>query len=60
MAKLKKPAQVGNTVFSVGVSERAVIERAQREYDYQHSPEAVEERRKRLNNFLRRVKGKTP
>jgi hypothetical protein len=38
-AKLTKPAQVGNTVFGVGVKERTVIERAQREHDYQQTPE---------------------
>ena len=37
--KLDKPAQVGNTSFGVGVSERHVIERAQREYDYRQRPE---------------------
>lgn len=53
--KLKKPAQVGNTIFGKGVSERLVIERAQREYKYQHTPEAEAARRKRFNAFLRRV-----
>ncbi len=32
--KLDKPAQVGGTVFHEGVSERMVIDRAQREWDY--------------------------
>jgi hypothetical protein len=37
--KLTKPAQVGNTIFGVGVDERMVIERAQREHDYMQTPE---------------------
>lgn len=36
--KLTAPAQIGNTIFGVGVSERLVIERAQREHDYQQTP----------------------
>ena len=32
--KLTKPAQIGNTIFCVGVSECLVIERAQHEYEY--------------------------
>lgn len=43
-AKLTKPAQVGNTVFGVGVKERMVIERAQREHEYQQTPERKAER----------------
>lgn len=31
---LEKPAQVGNTIFGIGVSERLVIERAQREHGF--------------------------
>lgn len=41
--KLKKEAQIGATIFHVGVSERLVIKRAQREYEYQHSPERLKQ-----------------
>ncbi len=44
--KLKKEAQIGNTIFHKGVSERLVIQRAQREYDYQNTPEMLAERKK--------------
>jgi hypothetical protein len=33
--KLKKEALIGNTVFHKGVSERLVIQRAQRDYERQ-------------------------
>jgi hypothetical protein len=36
--KLTKPAQVGHTRFGVGVGEQLVIDRAQREYEYQMDP----------------------
>jgi hypothetical protein len=42
--KLEKPAMVGNTRFGEGVSERLVIDRAQREYEYQVTPEKEAER----------------
>jgi len=32
MDKLTKPARVGNTIFNIGIDERAVIECAQRNY----------------------------
>ena len=32
MAKLTKPAKIGNTVFNIGVDESAVIKCAQRNY----------------------------
>jgi hypothetical protein len=50
-AKLTKPAQVGNASFGVGVKERLVIERAQREYEYQQRPENEAERLKRAEAF---------
>lgn len=40
MAKLTKPARIGATVFGVGVDERLVIERAQREYEYREAERA--------------------
>lgn len=43
--KLKKEAQIGSTIFHVVVSERIVIKRAQREYEYQNSPEKLAERK---------------
>lgn len=45
--KLTKPALVGNTRFGVGVGARLVVERAQREYEYQVTPEKEAERIKR-------------
>jgi hypothetical protein len=41
--KLKKEAQIGTTIFHKGVSERLVIQRAQREYEYWHDPERVKQ-----------------
>lgn len=49
--KLNKPAQVGNTRFSIGVSERLVIERAQREHEYQNTPEKEAERLQKIKDF---------
>lgn len=49
--KLTQPAQVGNTIFGVGVDERMVIERAQREHSYQQTPEKEAERIKRVHAF---------
>ena len=49
--KLTKPAQIGNTIFGVGVDESMVIERAQREYAYQHTQEREVERLKRVEAF---------
>lgn len=37
--KLAKPAKVGAATFGVGVSERMVIEAAQRQYEYSLNPE---------------------
>lgn len=51
MSKLTKAAQVGNTIFNVGVDERMVVERAQREHDYQQTPEKEAERIKRVHAF---------
>lgn len=51
LSKLTKPALVGNTRFGVGVSERMVVERAQREYEYQVTPEKEAERMKRVEAF---------
>lgn len=53
--KLEKPAQVGNTRFSAGVSERLVIERAQREYEYQNTPEKEMERLKNIESSWKPV-----
>lgn len=49
--KLTKVAQVGNTVFHVGVSESLVIERAQREYEYEQTPEWQALRKRQLTEF---------
>jgi hypothetical protein len=48
---LKKSAQVGGTIFGVGVKERLVIERAEREFEYQQRPENEAERLKRAEAF---------
>ena len=53
--KLTKPAQVGNGRFGIGVSERLVIERAQREYQYQNTPEREAERIKRVDEFMNKI-----
>jgi hypothetical protein len=50
--KLTKVAQVGNTVFHVGVSEQHVIQRAQREYEYEQTPERQALRKERLTEFF--------
>jgi regulator of replication initiation timing len=50
--KLTKIAQVGNAVFHVGVSERLVIERAHRQYEYEQTPERVAKRTEQLTEFL--------
>jgi len=34
MAKLMQPAKIGNTIFNIGVDEKAVIECAQRNYKH--------------------------
>ena len=52
---LTKPAQVGGTRFGVGISERTVIERAQREYEYQTTPEKEAERMTRFRSFVQTV-----
>lgn len=49
--KLTKHAQIGNCVFHPGVSERLVVERAQREYEYQNTPEKEAERLAKLRAF---------
>jgi hypothetical protein len=59
-AKLTKPAWVGNTSFAPGVSERLVIERAQREYEHQQKPEQIAERERLLDTFVRVVNGPHP
>ena len=53
--KLTKPAQVGNGVFRVGVSERLVIERAQREYEYQNTPERLADRQAKFDRFMHEI-----
>lgn len=55
--KLTKPAMVGNTSFGIGVSARLVIDRAQREYEYQHTPEKEAERLARVRAFIDEVNG---
>lgn len=51
--RLKKPAQVGNTLFGIGVNEYSVIERAQREAVYQQRPEFEAVRINAANRLLR-------
>lgn len=51
--KLTKPAQVGNTIFGVGIDERTVIERAQREHDYRQRPSHEAVRISQSNAILR-------
>ena len=50
--KLTKIAQVGNGVFHIGVSERLVIERAEREYEYEQTPERQAARKEKLEQFI--------
>lgn len=57
---LTKPAQVGNGIFEVGVPERLVIERAQREYEYQQTPEKEAERMAKLKRFQEAAAALTP
>jgi len=52
--KLKKPAQIGSTIFGVGIDWRTVIERAQREYVYQKKPEITAARLRKLKRFINR------
>lgn len=52
LGTLTKPAQVGNTIFHAGIAERTVIERAQREYEYQQTPEKEAARLKRVHAFV--------
>lgn len=54
--KLKKPAQVGNTIFGKGVSERLVIDRAQREYVYRQKPEVDARRVKKFRAFVAQMR----
>lgn len=54
--KLTKPALVGNTRFGVGVSERMVIERAQRQYEYEVTPEKEKARIERVRTFVDSIK----
>lgn len=51
MARLERPAQVGNTIFEIGVDDQLVVKRAQREYEYQHTPEKEAERMARVGEF---------
>lgn len=53
--KLEKPAQVGNTIFGVGLDESMVIERAQREHDYHQRPEREAVRIARSNTAFRLI-----
>jgi hypothetical protein len=59
-AKLAKPAQIGNGIFHAGVSERLVIERAQREYEYQNAPEMESLRRAKFEKFREDITNAAP
>lgn len=48
---LDKPAQVGNTSFGVGVKISTVIARAQREYEYQNTPEKLAEHKQAFQDW---------
>lgn len=58
--KLTKPAQVGNTIFGIGVSERAVIERAYRQHEYENTPEQTAERMGKIAAFVDAVSKEQP
>lgn len=52
LGRLTKQAQVGNTRFGIGVSERMVVERAQREFVYQSDPKIEVERLQKVKAFV--------
>lgn len=49
--KLTKISQVGNTIFHPGVSVQMLVERAEREYEYEQTPERKALRKERLEHF---------
>lgn len=53
--KLDKPAMVGCTRFSKGVSARTVVEAAQRNYEYEITPEKEAERIAKCSGFLEKL-----
>lgn len=55
--KLTKPTQVGNTIIEAGCLVSTLVGRAEREYEYQHTPEAIAERQKRLRQFVNAAAG---
>lgn len=56
--KLTKPAMVGGTIFGVGVEERLVIERAQREYEYHEAEKgAAPWEKNRVREFVDKAEG---
>ena len=57
---LDKPAQVGNTRFGVGVKHSTVIGRAQREYEYQNTPENEAERMAKIKGFVDAINAPIP
>jgi len=48
---LDKPAQIGGTIFGVGIKHSTVIARAQREYEYQQAPEQEADRMAKVAAF---------
>lgn len=54
--KLDKPAKVGNVRFREGVAWRTVIEAAQRQYEYDVTPEKEADRIKRGNEAMERFR----
>ena len=54
-AKLSSPAMVGGTRFGVGVSEKTVIERAQREYEYSLRPGPTHEQKQEARELINRI-----
>lgn len=53
--RLDRSAKVGATCFHKGVSSRLVIEAAQRQYDYDATPEKEAERKAKFVNFRKEV-----
>lgn len=54
--KLGRKAQVGNTIFDAGLPVRMLVERAYREYGYQHTPEKEAARMERVKTFVDSIK----
>lgn len=48
---LDKPAQIGGTIFGIGIKHSTVIARAQREYEYQQAPEREAARMEKVAAF---------